>query len=35
MTGLAVLPDCEPTASAFFTTSMPSVTTPKTTCLPS
>merc|ERR1719336_849003 len=34
-TGLDVLPDCEPTASIFFTTSMPSVTLPKTTCLPS
>merc|ERR1712137_590168 len=34
-TGLAVLPLWEPTASIFFTTSMPSVTLPKTTCLPS
>merc|ERR1712183_1101390 len=34
-TGLAVLPDCEPTPSIFFTTSMPSTTLPKTTCLPS
>merc|ERR1711933_438985 len=34
-TALAVLPDCEPTPSIFFTISMPSVTLPKTTCLPS
>ena len=34
-TGLAVLPDWEPTASIFFTTSMPSTTAPNTTCLPS
>merc|ERR1711920_491363 len=34
-TGLAVLPDWEPTASISFTTSMPSTTEPKTTCLPS
>jgi len=35
-TGLEVVPDCEPTASIFLTTSMVSaVTLPKTTCLPS
>merc|ERR1712113_1050079 len=34
-TGLAVFPDWEPTASIFLTTSMPSDTAPKTTCLPS
>ena len=34
-TGLAVLPDWEPTASMALTTSMPLVTVPKTTCLPS
>merc|ERR1712100_809839 len=34
-TGCDVLPSLEPTASTFFTTSMPSVTLPKTTCLPS
>ena len=34
-TGLAVAPDPEPTASIFLTTSMPLVTEPKTTCLPS
>merc|ERR1740121_2224989 len=34
-TGLAVFPDCEPTASIFFTTSIPSTTVPKTQCLPS
>jgi len=34
-TGLAVLPDWEPTASMALTTSMPLVTEPKTTCLPS
>ena len=34
-TGLEVLPDWEPTASIFFTTSMPSVTAPNTQCLPS
>eukprot|EP00409_Alexandrium_fundyense_P003343 CAMPEP_0185903476 /NCGR_PEP_ID=MMETSP0196C-20130402/2726_1 /TAXON_ID=2932 /ORGANISM="Alexandrium fundyense, Strain CCMP1719" /LENGTH=97 /DNA_ID=CAMNT_0028622539 /DNA_START=128 /DNA_END=421 /DNA_ORIENTATION=+ len=34
-TGLDVLPDCEPTASILLTTSIPSVTIPKTTCLPS
>ena len=35
MTGFAVLPDWEPTASMALTTSMPLVTVPKTTCLPS
>ena len=35
MTGLEVAPDPEPTASIFLTTSMPLVTEPKTTCLPS
>ena len=35
MTGLDVAPDPEPTASIFLTTSMPLVTEPKTTCLPS
>ena len=34
-TGLEVAPDPEPTASIFLTTSMPLVTEPKTTCLPS
>merc|ERR1712217_872857 len=34
-TGLFVLPDCVPTASIFFTTSIPSTTFPKTTCFPS
>merc|ERR1711879_396363 len=34
-TGLLVFPDCEPTASIFFTTSIPSDTDPKTQCLPS
>ena len=34
-TGLAVLPLCEPTPSIALTTSMPLVTEPKTTCLPS
>eukprot|EP00429_Kryptoperidinium_foliaceum_P077649 CAMPEP_0176225098 /NCGR_PEP_ID=MMETSP0121_2-20121125/21589_1 /TAXON_ID=160619 /ORGANISM="Kryptoperidinium foliaceum, Strain CCMP 1326" /LENGTH=49 /DNA_ID= /DNA_START= /DNA_END= /DNA_ORIENTATION= len=34
-TGCAVLPLDDPTPSIFFTTSMPSVTQPKTTCLPS
>ena len=34
-TGLDVAPDPEPTASIFLTTSMPLVTEPKTTCLPS
>merc|ERR1712217_236885 len=34
-TGLAVFPLWEPTASIFLTTSIPSVTEPKTTCLPS
>merc|ERR1719230_1534087 len=34
-TGFEVLPDWEPTASIFFTTSMPSTTEPKTQCLPS
>merc|ERR1712050_564220 len=34
-TGFAVLPLCEPTPSIFFTISIPSVTLPKTTCLPS
>merc|ERR1711935_985920 len=32
---LEVLPDWEPKDSTFFTTSMPSTTCPKTTCLPS
>ena len=35
MTGLDVAPEPEPTASIFLTTSMPLVTEPKTTCLPS
>ena len=35
MTGLEVAPEPEPTASIFLTTSMPLVTEPKTTCLPS
>ena len=35
MTGFEVAPDPEPTASIFLTTSMPLVTEPKTTCLPS
>merc|ERR1719245_811089 len=34
-TGFAVFPDCDPTASIFFTISIPSLTTPKTTCFPS
>ena len=34
-TGFEVAPDPEPTASIFLTTSMPLVTDPKTTCLPS
>merc|ERR1719478_1731516 len=34
-TGFEVFPLCEPTASHFFTTSMPSTTFPKTTCFPS
>merc|ERR550537_1380188 len=34
-TGFEVLPLCDPTASTFFTTSMPSTTDPKTTCFPS
>ena len=34
-TSALVAPDCEPTASTFFTTSIPSTTLPKTTCLPS
>merc|ERR1711879_1086936 len=34
-TGLDVFPLCEPTASIFFTISMPSVTLPNTQCLPS
>merc|ERR1719221_2209248 len=34
-TGFEHLPDWEPTASIFFTTSMPSVTLPNTTCFPS
>lgn len=34
-TFLLVLPDCDPTASIFLTTSNPSTTEPKTTCLPS
>ena len=33
--GFEVAPDPEPTASIFLTTSMPLVTEPKTTCLPS
>merc|ERR1712058_215716 len=32
---LEVFPDCDPKLSPFFTTSMPSTTCPKTTCLPS
>merc|ERR1711879_687692 len=35
MTGLAVFPLWLPTASIFFTISMPSLTCPNTTCLPS
>merc|ERR1719330_2184381 len=35
ITGLEVLPDCDPTCSMAFTTSKPSQTWPKTTCLPS
>ena len=35
MTGLDVLPEEEPTASTALTISMPLVTEPKTTCLPS
>ena len=35
MTGCLVVPLWEPTPSIFFTTSIPSVTEPKTTCLPS
>ena len=35
MTGFDVAPEPEPTASIFLTTSMPLVTEPKTTCLPS
>ena len=34
-TSADVAPDCEPTASTFLTTSMPSTTEPKTVCLPS
>merc|ERR1711976_785948 len=34
-TGFAVLPLCDPTASIFLTTSIPSVTLPNTTCFPS
>merc|ERR1712083_585252 len=34
-TGFAVLPLCEPTASIFLTTSIPSTTLPNTTCFPS
>ena len=34
-TGFDVAPEPEPTASIFLTTSMPLVTEPKTTCLPS
>ena len=34
-TGFKVAPEPEPTASIFLTTSMPLVTEPKTTCLPS
>merc|ERR1712085_142517 len=34
-TGFEVFPLCEPTASTALTTSMPPVTDPKTTCLPS
>merc|ERR1739844_689295 len=34
-TGFAVFPDCDPTASIFFTISIPSLTAPKTTCFPS
>merc|ERR1711948_189185 len=34
-TGLEHLPESEPTPSIFFTTSMPPVTLPKTTCFPS
>ena len=34
-TGFEVAPEPEPTASIFLTTSMPLVTEPKTTCLPS
>merc|ERR1711924_58495 len=34
-TFLDVLPLCDPTASIFLTTSMPSVTDPNTTCFPS
>ena len=35
LTALEVLPDWDPTASRALTTSMPSTTWPKTTCLPS
>ena len=35
VTGLLVFPDWLPTASIFFTTSIPSTTCPKTTCFPS